>query len=174
MIATETKQLKITTLKTKQLKDAVTKSIGGKGPYEDMLLKVTSGSNVLEVITADDDSYLSLFVEITDSECDLSVPINKKSLTNILKNIKDDTITLLLQEDDNAEYLIIKTEKANYRIKTTLNRIFEAYEELPKEPKGKILLNGSAVAKAIDSVIYATSKDKIDPESYKSIGFIFE
>jgi DNA polymerase III sliding clamp (beta) subunit (PCNA family) len=117
MIATETKQLKMATVKTKQLKDAITKSIGGKSPYEDVLLKVASGSNILEVITADDNSYLSLFVDITDSDCDLSVPVNKKSLANILKNIKDDTITLLFQEDEDAEYLVIKTEKANYRVK---------------------------------------------------------
>jgi DNA polymerase-3 subunit beta len=35
-------------------------------------------------------------------------------------------------------------------------------------------LNSNAIIKAIDNVAYAVSKDKMDSESFRSIGFIFE
>jgi DNA polymerase-3 subunit beta len=162
------------TLKTKQLKDAITKSISGKGSmYEDVMLKATAGGDVLEVITADSDCFLSLFINGVNSTCDLEAVVNKKALANILKSVKDDVITLLLQESDDADYLVIKTEKANYRLKITANRIFEVYDPAVKSVKGRVLLNGDAIVKAIDKVIYAVSK-KLDYQTYKSVGFVFE
>ncbi|MFP3256919.1 MAG: DNA polymerase III subunit beta [Candidatus Nanopusillus acidilobi] len=148
----------------KQLKDAINQSLSSKA-FPNVLLKTTE--NTLKISSMDDDSYFSTRIGIIEKDTDLIALVDRKHLLNLLKTIKSEQITLLVQNEE----LLINTDKAVYRLQSLDPDRFNTYG-LDKDIDIGIMLPSKAVIDAIDRVIYAASKDRY--EYLKSVGFIFE
>jgi len=149
----------------KQFRKAVEKTLQSKN-FPDVLLRAFG--SVLEIKSVDYDSYFSVFIDAIIQQ-DITALVNRKSLLNILKAVKSDTISLSKQDKE----LILNTEQAVYRLKAKDPSLFNTLG-LDKDISNGIILSSKAILQAIEDVIYAVSKEKsFTYEVFKNIGFIF-
>ncbi|MFP3256920.1 MAG: hypothetical protein RXO36_03880 [Candidatus Nanopusillus acidilobi] len=136
---------------TKQLKDAVRKSLTSKD-QEVIMLRAMNGT--LEVCSATRDSYLAINVPTYLQDSNFVAVVDKKSLSKILRSIKTKYVELSIEKD----YLIINNDNA---LRTRYPELFQTYW-LDKNIDNGIVLNSQTIVNAIDKVLYFLSKEKYD------------
>jgi len=177
----------------KQLLNAVGKSLTSKSKRF-ILLKVLD--NVLKVYSTNyevygsNDSYhtfyhnyLSISIDIIGgNNNELVALVDKYNLLKILGYIKSDEISLSLQTDSSKDYLVISNNKATYRLQSYNTESF-IENIIDTNINNGIIINSKDLIDAIDRVMYTIYKagfaytinsENLNPNIFKSIGFIFE